>query len=344
MSTRAVLDDVDLLARHDRDGPTRSAPSSPKMRRGDLVGEVDLEALDVAGLGVAGGEPERVLVDADAQPAALADLGDRPPRPSPRDRLVGPRLAVASSPSSHSRWLGDVVVVASTAGSATVVSGTGSGRASRTRRRPTAARLARTPRRAATRRGRHGRRRASPVLPQPRPQPDHDGDAGRDRGEDDHDRQRDARVAAPDRPPGRAPSTTRSMRSASSSSTARAASASRVDGDVDGGRVVASLGETAHLVVGGEVLAVAVLERSASAARVAPSGAASPAGRAARRRRRGRGCRCAASKSSRYSASVPRSMRSRFSSLSDRSVRIRAVDSDVTRSHPSSRDSASASA
>ena len=43
---------------------------------GDLVGEVDLEALDVARDRVAGGEAQRVLVDADAQPSALA--GSRP--------------------------------------------------------------------------------------------------------------------------------------------------------------------------------------------------------------------------------------------------------------------------
>ena len=85
-STVPSRDDLALLVGARR-GPARRRrrrTSSPKMRGGDLVREVDLEALDVAGRRVAAGEAERVLVDADRDPSALAELGHRS-----RSRVAG---------------------------------------------------------------------------------------------------------------------------------------------------------------------------------------------------------------------------------------------------------------
>ena len=66
----------------------------------DHPGEVDLEALDVAGTGLREAKSERVLVDADDQVAAVADRRDGSAgRDSPaRMASSGPRLLVASCP------------------------------------------------------------------------------------------------------------------------------------------------------------------------------------------------------------------------------------------------------
>ena len=74
-----LLNDPELLAGDDRNGIDAVGAVVVEDARGDLPGEIDLEPLDVTGVEVAGGEPERVLVDADEQAAALADLVERAP-------------------------------------------------------------------------------------------------------------------------------------------------------------------------------------------------------------------------------------------------------------------------
>ena len=196
MSTSPVLDDVELLAGDDRDGIDtvwrrrrrrcarrsrwRDRPRSPRSRR----------------CRVAGGEPERVLVDADAQAAALADLVERAPSGAASSGAEALRRELLLDAPALARRRRRGRRRGRSAGSATVGSVTGSGRASRT-----SAMSDRVGSEHGSERspggGRRTGQRASAELPQPRLQPDDDGDSGRDRGQDDQDGKHDREVTRP---------------------------------------------------------------------------------------------------------------------------------------------------
>ena len=328
-------------------GSTRSAPSSPKMRRGDLVGEVDLEALDVAGHGVAGGEPERVLVDADAQEPAFADLLDAPPSAGAHRGSVGSRGS--SSRSS--------LVVALGAGSATSPSwrrrrlGDGGlrhrlGAGRRARPATSEGGSARDTAHASIATGR-GRQRATARISgtpavvgcSPTTMATPAAIAARTTSDREHDREVPRPIGVVAQCRRRALDQLGQLRRPRPCGLRLT-----VDGDVNGGRVLAARrrgGAPRRGRRGTRRSGPRSLGQRFPAGPVGRGG--DGRGREAHRRRRRRGCRRARRSPRRYCCSVPRSMRSRFSSLSDRSVTIRAVDSVVTRSDPSSRDSASAS-